>query len=50
MRLNPNFTDLISKFIALGTPFDGTGGHALEGLMTGYTLHKPLRRCAAKGI
>ena len=50
MHLNPNFTAKINKFIALGVPFDGCGGHSLEAMTMGYSMKLPLHKSAAKGV
>ncbi|KAH0575539.1 Lecithin-cholesterol acyltransferase [Spironucleus salmonicida] len=49
IKLHPKtWYEDISKFIALGVPFDGCGGLSLEGILMGYTLKLPIPKCTAK--
>ncbi|CAL6015179.1 Lecithin-cholesterol_acyltransferase [Hexamita inflata] len=50
MRLNPDFEEDISKFIALGVPFDGVSGYSIQSMILGYNMKQPIPYCVTKGI
>ncbi|CAL6015177.1 Lecithin-cholesterol_acyltransferase [Hexamita inflata] len=49
LRLHPGFEEDISKFIALGTPFDGGSGFMPLATLLGYNLQLSIKHCICKG-
>ncbi|TNJ28564.1 putative Lecithin-cholesterol acyl transferase [Giardia muris] len=50
MRLNPDWSRRIAKFLSMGVPYAGSGACGLISTPHGYNLRLPFRPCVARGL